>query len=85
MRGFSIQANEIVLVNDKGDESSRRALIRVGLDNIAAFSRITQRSASEVKNRGEATEVVDVRIDKEWAGGHMMELCTSCSAICEAA
>lgn len=77
----------IVIVNDKGDdESSRRALIRVGLDNIVGFlakgiptwidagldfSRITQLSASEVKNRGEATEVVDVRSDKEWVGGHI--------------
>lgn len=77
----------IVIVNDKGDdESSRRALIRVGLDNIVGFlakgiptwidagldfSRVPQLSASEVKNRGDATEVVDVRSDKEWAGGHI--------------
>ena len=77
----------IVLVSDKGDdEVSRRALIRVGMDRVAgylekgmpawidaglAFSRITQLSTAEVNKRGSEPQVVDVRSDKEWAGGHI--------------
>ncbi|GAC1424258.1 MAG: MBL fold hydrolase [Acidobacteriaceae bacterium] len=77
----------IVLVNDTGDdEASRRALIRVGLDNIAGFlqkgvpswidagldfARTTQLSTREVVRRDAAALVVDVRSDSEWSGAHI--------------
>jgi len=77
----------IVLVNDTGDdEASRRALIRVGLDNIAGFlrngmpswidagldfARTTQLSIGEVLRREAAALVVDVRSDREWTSGHI--------------
>ena len=77
----------IVLVNDNGDdEASRRALIRVGLDNIhgflqkgmpawidagVGFARTTQLTTGEVLNREAAALVVDVRSDKEWLSGRI--------------
>jgi hydroxyacylglutathione hydrolase len=77
----------IVLIGDEGkDESSRRALTRVGLDHIEGFlsegmpawieageefTRTPQLSIAEVKNRMAKTVVVDVRSDKEWAAGHI--------------
>lgn len=70
-----------MLVNETGDdEASRRALIRVGLDNIAGslqkgmpswvdagldLARTTQLSTGEVVKRQAAALVVDVRSDKE--------------------
>lgn len=77
----------IILIADKGDdESSRRSLVRVGLDNIAgfltkgmpgwidageAFSRITQLSTNEVEMGSGTGLVLDVRSDEEWGNGHI--------------
>jgi hydroxyacylglutathione hydrolase len=77
----------IVLIADKGDdESSRRSLVRVGLDNISgfltkgiqcwidageAFSRITQLSTKEVEMGSAKDLVLDVRGDQEWTDGHI--------------
>lgn len=79
--------SRIVLVNDNGnDEESRRALVRVGLDNIEGylaggmprwidagldFERTTQLSTEEVQRREEGIFVLDVRSDAEWATGHI--------------
>jgi hydroxyacylglutathione hydrolase len=86
--GWMLDAgSRIVLVNEQGDdEESRRALVRVGLDNIAgflkggmpawidaglAFERTTQLSTAEVLQRQKDTTVVDVRSDAEWNSGHI--------------
>jgi hydroxyacylglutathione hydrolase len=78
---------KLVLVNDRGDdEESRRALARVGLDRIEGFlqkgvaawteagmkiARTTQLSIEEVSARGSDAQILDVRSEKEWAGGHI--------------
>lgn len=80
-------AKKIALINDSGeDEASRRALIRVGLDNIEGFlakgmpswietglpfARTTQLSTDEVKEHTPDCIILDVRSDKEWQGGHI--------------
>ena len=77
----------LVLINDTGDdETSRRALIRVGLDRIEGFlqkgmsawtdaglefTRTAQLSTKEVAERKPDTQVLDVRSDKEWSTGHI--------------
>ena len=77
----------LILVNDKGDdEDSRRSLARVGLEQIEGFvqkgmaawvdagmdfSRIAQLSTKEVAERKPDTQILDVRSDKEWTGGHI--------------
>ena len=77
----------LILVNDKGDdEDSRRSLARVGLEHIEGFvqkgmaawvdagmdfSRIAQLSTKEVAERNPNTQILDVRSDKEWTGGHI--------------
>jgi len=77
----------IVLVNETGDDdASRRALVRVGLDRIEGFlsggmpswidagldfSRTTQLSTQQVNHLGPETQVIDVRSDSEWNGGHI--------------
>ena len=79
----------LLLVNDKGDDAeARRSLVRVGLDNIEGFlhrgmpawveagmdfARTTQLSTGEVLRRAAETQVLDVRSDKEWAGGHIYD------------
>ena len=79
--------SRIVLVSDQGDdEESRRALVRVGLDNIVgylkegisswinaglSFERTTQLSTEEVRDRSQDTLVLDVRSDAEWRTGHI--------------
>lgn len=80
-------AMRIVIVNDHGDdEQSRRALVRVGLDNIAGFlaggmpawiaagldfERTQQLSTAEVSRRHSNARIVDVRSDKEWNEGRI--------------
>ena len=77
----------LILTNDKGDdEASRRALFRVGLEQIEGFvekgmpawveaglefTRTAQLSTKEVAERKLDTQVLDVRSDKEWTGGHI--------------
>ena len=77
----------LILINDKGDdEASRRALFRVGLEQIEGFvekgmpawieaglefTRTAQLSTKEVAERKLDTQVLDVRSDKEWTGGHI--------------
>ena len=77
----------LVLISDTGDdETSRRALIRVGLDRIEGFlqkgmpawidaglefTRTAQLSTKEVAERKRDTQVLDVRSDKEWSTGHI--------------
>ncbi len=77
----------LLLVNDKGDdEEARRSLVRVGLDNIEGFlhkgmpawidagmqfTRTAQLSTKEVSERSPETQILDVRSDKEWSGGHI--------------
>ena len=76
-----------VLVNDKGDdETSRRALVRVGLEHIEGFvekgmpawvdaglefTRTAQLSTKEVAECKPDTQILDVRSDKEWSSGHI--------------
>ncbi len=78
---------KLILVNDKGDdEESRRSLARVGLDHIEGFlqkgmaawvdagmefTRTAQLSTKEVSERNPDSQILDVRSDKEWAGGHI--------------
>ena len=86
--GWMLDADKrILLVSDSGDdEESRRALVRVGLDNIQGFlkkgmpswietgldfSRTTQLSIADVADRDAAGLVVDVRSDEEWSSGHI--------------
>jgi hydroxyacylglutathione hydrolase len=80
-------ATRIVLINDCGnDEESRRALVRVGLDNIAGylakgmpawiddgfdFARMAQVSVREVAGLSSEALVVDVRNRSEWEKGHI--------------
>ncbi len=77
----------IVLIGESGDdESSRRSLIRVGLDRIEGhmakgmsawidaglgFSRIPQLSVHEVQGLSANSQILDVRSDKEWNDGHI--------------
>lgn len=77
----------LLLVSDSGDdEEARRALARVGLDGIEGFlrkgmpawidagmdfARTTQLTTGEVAARNQDLQVLDVRSDKEWAGGHI--------------
>ena len=77
----------LVLINDTGDdETSRRALIRVGLDRIERFlqkgmpawidaglefTRTAQLSTKKVAERKPDTQVLDVRSDEEWCTGHI--------------
>lgn len=74
-------------MSDNGDdEESRRALVRVGLDNVVGylaggmprwidaglnFERTMQLSTEEVQRREEGIFVLDVRSDAEWATGHI--------------
>ncbi|AFL88507.1 Zn-dependent hydrolase, glyoxylase [Terriglobus roseus DSM 18391] len=78
--------HRIVLVNDAGDdEASRRALVRVGLDNIEGYlakgfaawaaagmdlSHTPMLSVQEVASTS-SLQVLDVRSDAEWASGHI--------------
>jgi hydroxyacylglutathione hydrolase len=80
-------SSRIVLVDNKGDdEESRRALVRVGLDNLAGFlkggmpawidaglefERTTQLSTEEVRQGQKDKLVLDVRSDAEWKAGHI--------------
>jgi hydroxyacylglutathione hydrolase len=77
----------IVLISDSGDdEDSRRALVRVGLDNMAGylaqgmpawieagfdFERTMQVSVHEVERLSPEALVVDVRSKSEWEKGHI--------------
>jgi hydroxyacylglutathione hydrolase len=77
----------LLLVTEKGDdEEVRRSLVRVGLDAIEGFlqngmpawidaglqfTRTTQLSTQDLLERSPDTQVLDVRSDKEWAGGHI--------------
>jgi hydroxyacylglutathione hydrolase len=77
----------IVLITDSGDdEGSRRALVRVGLDNIAGylaqgmptwieagldFERTMQISVHEAERLSPEALVVDVRSKSEWEKGHI--------------
>ena len=80
-------AKRIVLVSEDGDdESSRRSLIRVGLDRIEGslakgmpawldagleIASIRQISTAEVGCEAKDALVLDVRSDSEWRGGHI--------------
>jgi hydroxyacylglutathione hydrolase len=80
-------SKRIVLVTETGDgEDSRRALVRVGLDNIAGylsqgmpawikdgfdFARTAQFSAHEVERLAPEALIVDVRSTNEWVSGHI--------------
>ncbi len=80
-------AMRVVLINDSGnDEESRRALVRVGLDNIAGylakgmpawiddgfdFVRMVQLTVREVERVSSEALVVDVRNRSEWEKGHI--------------
>ena len=79
--------SRIVLVSEQGDdEESRRALVRVGLDNIAgflkagmsawinaglAFERTVQLSTEDVRDHSKDKLVLDVRSEAEWRTGHI--------------
>ena len=78
---------KLILVNDEGDdEEARRALVRVGLDLIEGFvqngmtawvnagmefTRAVQLSVQDVSELDSSTHILDVRSDREWAGGHV--------------
>lgn len=79
----------LILMDDTGDdEASRRALVRVGLDYIEGFAqkgmpawvdagleftRTLQLSTREVADRKPDTQILDVRSEKEWSGGHIQD------------
>lgn len=86
--GWLLDPNKnIVLVADNGDSiESRRALVRVGLDNIAGyleggmpawidaglhFTHTTQLSVHEVQQHTSDALVLDVRSNAEWNAGHI--------------
>ena len=80
-------SNAIVLLGDgSSEENTRRALVRVGLDNILGylakgvpawleagytFARTQQVSVAEVLDRLSTSRVLDVREDNEWNAGHI--------------
>ncbi len=86
--GWLLNASDrILLVADPGDEEpSRRALHRVGLDQVVGFleggmsgwieagldlARLPQLSTTEVQHAASHAFVLDVRTETEWSGGHI--------------
>jgi hydroxyacylglutathione hydrolase len=86
--GWLLDPNQrFILVNDAGDdETSRRSLVRVGVEHVEGFAqkgfpgwvnagmelaRTAQLSTKEVAERRPDIQVLDVRSEKEWSGGHI--------------
>ena len=86
--GWLLDANKrIVLIGENGDdETVRRSLVRVGLDQVEGFlakgmpawidaglefARTKQLSAREVERNSDKSLILDVRSEKEWKEGHI--------------